>query len=173
MLARAAVNSITVKSIGPFDLGRLTRLHRACFEDSWSRTDLAHLLALPGGFGLLARLYEGGFSGLDAMRGVGFSICRIAADECELLSIGVNPSYRRRHVGDALLQESMRRCRAAGAVVMFLEVAVDNAAAQLLYTRHGFEQVGIRLDYYNRANGRRMDAYTMRCPLVESLDVRI
>ena len=57
------------------------------------------------------------------------------------------------------------RCRAIGARQMFLEVAVDNLDAQNLYAKHGFERVGLRPDYYQRTNGMRMAAYTMRCEL--------
>lgn len=162
-------SGISIKSIGPFDLGRLAKLHKACFEDPWNRSDLAHLLALPGGFGLLARLFEGGLAGLDGMRGVGFSLCRTVRDECELLSIGVAPSFRRRHVATALIRASMERCWEAGARAMFLEVAVDNVSALRLYEEHGFEKVGTRTDYYQRASGARANAFTMRCDLIATL----
>ena len=154
--------AISVRSVGPFDLGRLSRLHKSCFEEAWSRSDLAHLLAMPGGFGLIARLSEGGLARFDALRGVGFSLCRVVRDESELLSIGVSAPYRRRGVAGYLLRSSMDRARALGARQMFLEVAVDNVAAQELYLAHGFERVGTRPDYYQRPNGVRTAAYTMR-----------
>jgi len=165
MLALKRDSTLKIKPVGPFDLGRLARLHQACFEDPWSRADLAHLLALPGGFGLLARLFEPNLAGLDGMRGVGFALCRVVRDEGELLSIGVGPAYRRRAIGTALLRESMDRCRRVGAVAMFLEVATDNVTAQMLYQAFGFDEVGKRDGYYQRANGTRVSAYTMRCDL--------
>jgi len=165
MLGLRRPGTVAVKPVGPFDLGRLARLHRRCFAEPWSRADLAHLLALPGGFGLIARLYEGGLGGLDALRGVGFAICRVTRDESELLSLGVAPPWRGRRVGSALLRAAMARSREAGATLMFLEVAVDNHAAQRLYARHGFEIVGLRPDYYQRADGSRVGAHTMRCEL--------
>ena len=140
MLALKRSSSLSIKTVGPFDLGRLARLHQSCFDDPWSRADLAHLLALPGGFGLLARLFERNLAGLDGMRGVGFALCRVMRDEGELLSIGVGPVYRRRAIGSALLRESMERCRRAGAVTMFLEVATDNRSAQMLYRSFGFDR---------------------------------
>jgi ribosomal-protein-alanine N-acetyltransferase len=164
--------SVTVRNVGPFDLGRLARLHRASFEEAWSRTDLAHLMALPGGFGLIARLYDGGLAGLEGIRGVGFSLCRVVRDECELLSIGVAPGWRRRGVAATLLQTSMERCRRSGAMIMFLEVAVDNDPAQALYEEHGFERVGTRPNYYQRADGSRASAYTMRCDLAGAFAAR-
>jgi ribosomal-protein-alanine N-acetyltransferase len=165
MATQRKPNAVSVRTVGPFDLGRLSRLHKGCFEESWSRSDLAHLLAMPGGFGLIARLFEGGIAGLDAMRGVGFSLCRVVRDESELLSIGVAPSHRRRGVAGYLLRASVERARAIGARQMFLEVAIDNIGAQLLYEEHGFERVGMRPDYYQRQNGDRMSAYTMRCDI--------
>ena len=156
---------LTIKQVGPFDLGRLAKLHRSCFEDAWSRSDLAHLLALPGAFGLIARLFDRSRFGLEAMRGVGFSLCRIAGEESELLSLGVAPRYRRQGVARALLEASMERARVSGARTMFLEVACGNEAAQRLYAAFGFERVGTRPDYYRHADGRRSPAYTMRCDL--------
>ena len=52
---------------------------------------------------------------------------------------------------------------------MFLEVAVDNAAAQQLYLACGFEQVGSRPDYYQQIDGTRAAALTMRCDLARYL----
>jgi [ribosomal protein S18]-alanine N-acetyltransferase len=165
MLALKRAATISIKTVGPFDLGRLARLHQSCFDDPWSRADLAHLLALPGGFGLIARLFERNLSGLDGMRGVGFALCRVVRDEGELLSIGVGPAYRRRNIGASLLQTSIERCRKAGAHSMFLEVATDNLSAQELYRAFGFEAIGTRDGYYLRPDGHRVSAYTMRCDL--------
>lgn len=173
MLALKRNSTISIKTVGPFDLGRLARLHQSCFDDPWSRADLAHLLALPGGFGLIARLFERHLAGLDGMRGVGFALCRVVRDEGELLSIGVGPAYRRRAVGIALLRESMERCRRAGAQTMFLEVATDNESARALYHGFGFREVGTRDGYYARPDGTRVSAYTMRSDLGSRLARRL
>lgn len=168
MLALNRSPSISIKTVGPFDLGRLARLHQSCFDDPWSRSDLAHLLALPGGFGTLARLFEGNLSGLDGMRGVGFALCRVIRDEGELLSIGVGPSYRGRSIGAVLLRDSMERSQRMGVQTMFLEVATDNVPAQHLYQAFGFVEVGKREGYYLRPDGTRMNAFTMRCDLTST-----
>lgn len=164
-LALPRPGDISIRNVGPFELGRLARLHRGCFEEGWSRSDLAHLLSLPGSFGLIARCYDRGFAAIDGLRGVGFAICRVVRDESELLSIGVLPYWRGRGIAHGLLKASIERARAAGAVTMFLEVAIDNKNAQRLYEYHGFERVGTRPDYYQRADGLKMSAYTMKAPL--------
>ncbi len=169
MLSFKGEPQLTIKPIGAFDLGRLARLHKHCFEEGWSRADLAHLLALPGGFGLIARQTGGGFAGLDALRGTGFALLRVVRDECELLSLGVVPAQRRRGVAAAILRMSMQSCRDAGAQTMFLEVAIDNLSAQALYERYRFTRVGTRPDYYARPDGTRMHAYTMRADIEAAL----
>ncbi|WP_323746743.1 ribosomal protein S18-alanine N-acetyltransferase [Catenulispora pinisilvae] len=55
----------------------------------------------------------------------------------------------------ALLEEALRR----KCVEVWLEVRTDNDSAQRLYTRHGFESVGIRRGYYQPGNH---DALIMR-----------
>lgn len=167
-MAAQKSSPVTVKAVGPFDLGRLARLHRHCFEDPWSRSDLAHLLAMPGGAGLIARLFETRLSALDAIRGVGFALYRVIQDEAELLSIGVSPNFQKRNIGAALLRESMQQSFKEGARSMFLEVAIDNKPAIALYHRHGFHEVGTRKDYYKRSDGGRTNAYTMRCDLIKA-----
>ena len=59
MATQRKPSPVSVRTVGPFDLGRLSRLHKGCFEEAWSRSDLAHLLAMPGGFGLIAELRYG------------------------------------------------------------------------------------------------------------------
>ncbi len=165
MAAELEVPVFDIQGVGAFDLGRLARLHRACFEEPWSKTDLAHLLALPGGLGLIARSQGFRRLGFDTRRPVGFSLCRVTRDESELLSIGVAPDMRRSGLGTHLVRQSMRRCRAGGARCMFLEVAIDNPAAQALYAQEGFCEVGRREGYYRRAGGDRVAALTMRAEL--------
>ena len=81
------------------------------------------------------------------------------------------PAQRHRGGARALMRQSMERCLRQGANVMFLEVAVDNLPAQRLYGEMGFEQVGSRPDYYQRGDGARVGAHTMRCDLVQACGV--
>ena len=70
-------------------------------ERAWTRQDLAELLASPGVAGLLLQV-----DGRDA----GIALCRVAADEAELLTIAVRPTERRRGVGPALLTAVIEAC---------------------------------------------------------------
>ena len=128
----------------------MAAIHREAFppQDSWSSDVFALQIASRGVFGLLDP------------RG-GLILCRIAADESEVVTLAVVPAVRRRGVAKALLRAAMDHARRAGAVAMFLEVNVVNAPARDLYDSLGFAQVGRRRRYY--ANGA--DALVLRAPL--------
>jgi len=131
----------------------LALLHGACFERGWSTDALDRLLASPGTFALLAR--DGG---ADA----GFVIARVAADEAEILSVGVCPAVRRRGIAVRLLHAAAVKAARTGATKLFLEVGTENAAALALYRLLGFREVGRRPGYYGDGLG---DGLTMRADL--------
>jgi ribosomal-protein-alanine N-acetyltransferase len=136
-------------------------LHRLAFtplgERPWSRQELAELLASPGVQGLLLQL---------GAKEVGFALCRVAADEAELLTLAVDPAHQRRGVGRSLLAAAIEHVAGAGARTLYLEVAVDNRGARALYDKAGFEESGRRATYYPREDGRTADALLMHFKLV-------
>ena len=125
-------------------------------ERAWTRQDLAELLASPGVAGLLLQV-----DGRDA----GIALCRVAADEAELLTIAVRPAERRRGAGRRLLTAVIEHAREAGARTLFLEVGADNPPARALYEAMGFRVVGRRAAYYRRGEGPAADALVMRLSL--------
>lgn len=131
----------SIRAVNPFDLEFLAVLHAACFpEEPWDAAALGQMLSLPGCFGLLA---VGG-------QPLGLVLCRVAADEAEVLTLGVAPTVRQAGVGRALVEAAAARARALGAARLFLEVAADNAAGLCLYRGCGFVTVGRRPAYYRR-----------------------
>ena len=120
----------------------LKALHADAFPpgERWSAAAMAEQIGLPGSFGLIA------ISAL-AHPG-GLVLARVAADEAEILTLGVSPSQRRLGAGALLLSAAEQRAAQDGAVAMFLEVNEANAAARALYARQGYEEVGRRRRYY-------------------------
>jgi [ribosomal protein S18]-alanine N-acetyltransferase len=149
---------MTAHRIAPIrvaDLNDVTRIHEASFDDPWSVTMLRRILAMPGAGGLVAR------NGDDDPV-LGFALSRLAGDECELLSLAVDPHHRRAGLGRLLLAASIATATAAESRALFLEVAEDNAPARALYESHGFTAVGRRPDYYKLRDGSFAAALTMR-----------
>ena len=147
------------RAIAPLPAGAaepLAALHARCFpEEPWDAAALGRILALSGGFGRLA--WQGDVP-------VGFALARDLGDECEILSLGVVPEYRRRGAGQALLSAVVEEAARLGRPSVVLEVAADNRAARALYAAAGFVAVGHRPRYYRREN-QIIDALILRCPV--------
>ena len=152
--------SFGLRRLGALDLDLASRLHGLAFaplgERVWTRQDMAEILASPGAAGWVL---------LSAEAAIGFALCRVAADEAELLTIAVHPEERRRGAGRALLMAVVDHARTAGARSLFLEVGADNPAALVLYGKAGLKAVGHRKAYYRRGEGAPADAIVMRLTL--------
>lgn len=89
-----------------------------------------------------------GSGGADADSTMGFAVVWLLGQQAELVDIGVEPAFRRRHVGQALLHEAIATVVREKVQRFFLEVRAGNAAARSLYEAAGFEAYGARARYY-------------------------
>jgi [ribosomal protein S18]-alanine N-acetyltransferase len=90
---------------------------------------------------------------------LGWAGVMVIAETAQVLTIGVIPEARRRGTGRRMLAALTDEARRRDAHEMFLEVRVDNPAAQALYESDGYQRVGVRRGYYDAG---RIDAVTMR-----------
>ncbi|PID56185.1 ribosomal-protein-alanine N-acetyltransferase [candidate division KSB3 bacterium] len=90
---------------------------------------------------------------------IGYNFFWLVADEIHILHIAVDPEHQHRGLGKLLLDFAADFGRRHGACCMILEVRVSNAKAQGLYRKLGFQQIGIRKNYYSPNNE---DAYAMK-----------
>lgn len=95
----------------------------------------------------------------------GLIVVTCAADQAEVVTLGVVPSARRAGLAAALLLAAEQAAAQAGATDMFLEVAIDNTAACALYASAGYVQTGLRRAYYRRPDTSRVDAAILSKPL--------
>jgi len=125
------------------------------WERPWSGSEFSALLATPGCFGYLL---------IDAVHdwARGLILLRAAADEAEILTVGVVPDSRRHGGAARLLEQAMADCAARGAQSLFLDVAEDNEPARRFYERWGFTTIATRPSYYARGTASRVAALTMR-----------
>ena len=70
-------------------------------------------------------------------------------DEAEIPNVCVSADARRRGIGRALMEELVQRARELGIVTLHLEVRQSNIPAQNLYRSIGFEDIGIRKNFYD------------------------
>src|SRR4030067_2615103 len=122
----------------------------------WTRGNFADAL----NSGYICRVDEAKNGGIR-----GYAILMPAADEAELLNIGVAAAQQRKGLGRAILAEMLDVARARQLRRVFLEVRPSNAAAIALYRSAGFGETGVRRDYYRNEDGSE-DAVTMACEIL-------
>lgn len=125
-------------------------------NESWNAASIVATLSQPGVYGFIA---------LDTQQApVGFVLARTAASESEILTLAVDPEAQRTGWGQRLMEACMAKARTVEAEKMFLEVAADNVSAIALYGHLGFQEVGVRKQYYRRQR-TLMDALVMALDL--------
>ncbi len=89
---------------------------------------------------------------------VGYAGLWMMMDEAHITTVGVDPNYRGKHLGELLLVGLIDVAMQLGASWLTLEVRVSNVVAQNLYKKYAFKEAGVRRKYYTDNNE---DAYIM------------
>jgi ribosomal-protein-alanine N-acetyltransferase len=79
---------------------------------------------------------------------VGFGGVMLVDDEAHVTNLLVDPEWRRRGIGLALMLALIDAAVEEGARHITLEVRSENEPARSLYARLGLAPVGVRKDYY-------------------------
>lgn len=141
-----------IARVGMDGTERLAAVHAGAFDSPWPAESIGALI-------------DDGAVALASDHG--FVLVRAAAGEAEILTLAVEPAFRRRGAGRELVQAAAEAAAAEGAESLFLEVAADNAPALGLYRACGFEQVGLRRGYYARTEGPPVDGLVLRKSLAD------
>ena len=155
------MSTLALPVIAPADerhLGALMAVMRDSFDpefgEAWSALQLAGTLGMASSFARQSIDLRGNT--------VGFTLCRAAGPEVELLLIAVHPDQRGTGIGKMMIETTCSDALLRGASEIFLEVRDNNHPARSLYRRTGFVDVGERPDYYTGATGTKFGAITMR-----------
>jgi len=122
-------------------LDDVAEIERRCFSDPWSRRMLAEHLENECAATIVAKGEDGtvlGYAGL-----------LVVLDEGYITNIAVRPEYRRQGIASQLLDVFLRFAQGNKLAFLTLEVRDANAPARALYTKHGYEEVGRRKNYYD------------------------
>lgn len=117
------------------DIPAMLSIANACFSDPWSESAFVSTLSH-------ATLIE-----LDG-KALGYSVLAQLADEAELYDIAVLPEYQGTGAAKQLFDYALSRL--TGEVsTLYLEVRESNTRARGFYAKLGFEQIGVRKNYYD------------------------
>lgn len=142
---------------------QISALHNQVFSTGWSEDVITKILN-----DRFCRIWCAGKCSTmqnDFESIAGFLIARIAADEVEILSLAVAPELRQHGIGKRLVQALISGLSNDSIANVYLEVAIDNSAAQSLYKSCGFKEVGRRPNYYSRDGGVSCDALILSIEL--------
>lgn len=89
-----------------------------------------------------------------------YAVMSIGAGEAHLLTVVVDPANRGKGLGKMLVTHLLNIASTHGAETVLLEVRPTNQVAIQLYRNLGFNEVGVRPNYYPAPNGRE-DALIM------------
>ena len=118
---------------------QIEALEKQCFSDPWSINSINYELTNPLALWLVA---------VDGDRVAGYVGSQSVLGESDMMNLAVAPEYRRRGLGEQLVNALVKWLCESGNRCLTLEVRVSNESAIALYSKNGFVQVGRRPNYY-------------------------
>ena len=125
------------------DVDRVAQLDVICFPTPWSLSAYATEVNNPSGYYIVAKI--GG-------KIVGYAGEWLIMDEAHITTIGVDPEYRGKKIGENMLINLLEEAIHRGARRATLEVRRTNTVAQNLYVKYKFKAVSVRPGYYTNNN---------------------
>ncbi len=98
-------------------------------------------------------------------RVLGYAGSQTVFEDADILNVCTAPAARRRGIAEALMRELERQLIPRGAEQITLEVRASNEPAIALYQKLGYQQIGLRKNYYEKP---REDAVLMQKALSET-----
>lgn len=141
MAVDKACQPTLIQPLTPADLDAVVEIERRSFHTPWLRQAFEEEMARPWARVEVLRDVVTG-------RCVAFADYWLVADELHILNIATHPEARRQGHAARLLQHILELARRASYQTVELEVRRSNLAAQALYRRFEFQQVGMRARYY-------------------------
>ncbi len=117
----------------------VAEIEKICFSDPWSVNSIAGELDNPLSLWVIA---------LDGDRVVGYVGSQTVLGGADMMNLAVAPEYRKQGIGERLVNQLVERLQKKGAISLCLEVRQSNLPAISLYEKLGFQQVGLRPNYY-------------------------
>jgi ribosomal-protein-alanine N-acetyltransferase len=135
------VDSFVFRNMRDEDIEQILEVEHASFSTPWSREAFYNELH-NNRFAVYIVLEENS-------KILGYCGAWIVIDEAHVTNVAILPEYRGRKLGEAIMRKMMSVAREMGGKSMTLEVRVTNHVAQSLYRKLGFQNGGIRKNYYS------------------------
>ena len=132
------------------DLGEVVKIENSCHLTPWTNKNFSDSYSAKNLFKVL--------KSEDDI--IAYYVAIFIVDECELLNITVKPELQKKGYGALMLEDLFSECKKENIVNIFLEVRKSNVSAIRLYEKNGFNEIGVRNNYYKNKRGQE-DAILM------------
>ena len=143
---------VVIRPAKPGDVGRVQHIEASIYPDPWPRALFHLMLERAPGLFLVAVSVE---------KVVGYAVGEVemrgGSSAGHVMNLAVDRPWRRKGVGQALLEELEVRLKERGIALFFLEVRESNLPAQSLYTKNSYTVVGRLPGYYRDEDGLVME----------------
>ena len=142
---------MTIEKMNADHVSQVAQLEKLCFSDPWSENSVASELKNALSYWLVA---------LEGETVTGYIGSQTVMGETDMMNVGVHPDFRRQGIGEALILALIEGLKTEmESQCLTLEVRASNDPAIGLYEKLGFEQIGLRKNYYRNP---REDAKILR-----------
>ncbi len=149
-------DSVRFEPLNVLWLDTLLPVEQQAYSHPWTRGNFIDAMAA----GYETQLLVDAQGGL-----VGYFVAMIVLDEVHLLNITVAPARQRQGWSRILLDALALWSRQRQAQWIWLEVRESNVRARSIYAAHGYQEVGLRKNYYPMHDGPREHAVLMSLKL--------
>ncbi|HEY9701996.1 MAG TPA: ribosomal protein S18-alanine N-acetyltransferase [Allocoleopsis sp.] len=133
------MTKILIKPIEFTEISQVLELDQLCFGGLWSQSGYEQ--EIDSEDSLLLGMYD------DHVL-IGITCCWLILDEAHITLLGIHPDYRQQGLGKHLLKVLLDTAKNKGILRATLEVRISNEVAIALYHKLGFNDVGLRKNYY-------------------------
>lgn len=118
----------------------IAELEKICFSDPWSVNSITSELNNKLSLWVVA---------MDGEQLAGYVGSQTVLGWSDMMNLAVAPEYRRKGIGEELVNQLISRLKANDVSCLTLEVRASNDPAIKLYRKLGFSEVGRRPNYYH------------------------
>lgn len=143
-------NQVDVRTMSLEDIEQVLEIELVAYDFPWTANVFAECLR--AGYVCRVCVNEGVM--------MGYGIMSMGAGECHIMNLCVDPGRHGNGYGSLLMNDLLDIAELTRTHIAFLEVRISNRRAHALYQQLGFNEIGIRKNYYPARRGRE-DAYVL------------
>lgn len=135
------MDNILVRQMEHTDIEQVVKIEEEAFSSPWSAKSFEESLELA---------YSSFYVALIDNEIAGYIGTYLICDDIDITNIAVKESFRRQGIANKLIESVLAYANEKHAKYINLEVRTSNIPARSLYKKYGFEEIGVRKNFYNK-----------------------